>query len=108
MERRVVLEELHISTTALQTICHAVSILQEANWPASPTLKLDLVLNDEGLVLVVDLLRELGGDGVVSGLVFEHETLVALNALENTGLLNGPGADIRPFLLGGLVVLLCV
>lgn len=37
---------------------------------------------------------------MVSSLVLDDETLVALNALEDGRLLNGPGADVGPFLLG--------
>lgn len=43
---------------------------------------------------------------MVSGLVLYNETLVADHALEDNGLFDGPCADVRPLLLGRLVVLL--
>lgn len=72
------------------------------------TLKLHLILNDEGVILVVDSLVKLGGNGMVSSLVLDDETLVALNTLQDGGLLNGPVTDVRPFLIVGLDVLLGV
>ena len=74
------------------------------------TLKLDLVLNHEGLALVVELLGELGGDGMVSSGVLDDKSLVALHALVGGGLLHGPGTDVGPLLvtLGGGGVLLGV
>lgn len=108
VKRLVILEELHVGSTALETICFAISTWPKPNWLVSPTLELDLVLDNEGVVFVVDLLGELRRNGVVSRLVLEHETLVALDTLEHAGLLNRPGADVCPLLLGGLVVLLGV
>lgn len=67
------------------------------------TLKLDLVLDDESLTLVVDLLGELGRDGVVSSRALDNKTLVALDALELVGLLDGPLANVGPFLFALLV-----
>ena len=72
------------------------------------TLKLHLILNDKGVILVVDSLVKLGGNGVVSSLVLHDETLVTLDTLQDGGLLNGPVTDIRPFLIVGLDVLLGV
>jgi hypothetical protein len=89
VESLVVLEELHVGTTTLEA-----------------SLELDLVLDNEGVILVGDGLVELAGDGVVSSLVLENETLVAVNATENRGLLNGPLAVVCPLLLGAF--LLCV
>ena len=89
VEGLVVLEELHVGTTALEA-----------------GLELDLVLDDEGVILVGDGLVELAGDGVVGSLVLENKTLVALNAAEDRGLLDGPLAVVCPLLLGAL--LLCV
>ena len=89
MEGLVVLEELHVGATALEA-----------------GLELDLVLDDEGVILVGDGLVELAGDGVVGSLVLEDETLVALNATEDRGFLDGPLAVVCPLLLGAL--LLCV
>lgn len=62
------------------------------------TLELDLVLDNEGLALVVNLLGELGRDGMVSSGVLDNETLIALHSLVDDGLLDGPLADVGPFL----------
>ena len=91
VEGLVVLEELHVGTTALEA-----------------GLELDLVLDNEGVVLVVDGLGELGGNGVMSSLVLDNKTLIALNTLEDSGLLDSPVANVRPLLIVGLDVLLCV
>jgi hypothetical protein len=72
------------------------------------TLKLHLILNDKGVILVVDSLVKLGGNGMVSSLVLDDETLVALNTLQDGGLLDGPVTDVCPFLIVGLDVLLGV
>ena len=70
------------------------------------TLRLDLILNDEGLALVVNLLGELGRDGVVSGRVLDDETLVALHALQDGRLLDGPLAHVGPVFLRRRILLL--
>jgi hypothetical protein len=44
----------------------------------------------------------------MGGGVLDDQALVALDALEHRGLLDGPLADVRPLLFGGLVVLLGV
>jgi hypothetical protein len=72
------------------------------------TLELDLVLDDEGVVLVVNGLGELGRDGVVGSLVLDDKTLVSLHALEDGRLLSRPGADVGPLLVVGLDILLRV
>lgn len=75
------------------------------------TLELGLVLDDKSLALVVNLLGELGGDGVVGGLVLDDQALVSLHSLVDGGLLDSPLADVRPLLLllaCALEVLLCV
>jgi len=79
------------------------SVRQRAT-TAQRTLKLGLVLNNKSLVLVVNRLGELCGDGVVSGLVLEHETLVALDPSENSRLLNRPGPNVLPFFLRVLLL----
>ena len=43
---------------------------------------------------------------MVSGLVLDDKTFVALHALENSGLLDSPIADVNPFLLSRFVLLL--
>ena len=63
------------------------------------TLKLDLVLDDKGLARVVNLLGELGRDGVVGGGILDNKTLVALDALELERLLHRPFTDKRPLLV---------
>lgn len=67
-------------------------------------MELGLVLDNQGLVLVVNCLWELGRDGVVSGLVLEHETLVAGDSTEHGWLLDGPGTNVLPLLLGLLLL----
>lgn len=71
MKSLVVLKELQVGTAALEA-----------------GLEFDLVLDDKGVLLVGDGLGEFGGDGVVGGLVLEHETLVASDAAQDRGLLN--------------------
>lgn len=73
-----------------------------------PTLKLDFVLNNKGVILVVNGLGELGGDGMVSRLVLDDQSLVTLHTLQYGRLLNGPSANVCPFLVIGLDVLLRV
>lgn len=72
------------------------------------TLQLDLILDHQGLVLVVDLLGELGGDSVMGRRVLDHETLVALNTLQDGGFLDRPGANVGPVLIRLGVLLLGV
>lgn len=82
MELLVLLEELEVGTTAHQGV-----------------LRLDFILDHQGLALVVNLLGELGRDGMVSGRVLHNQTLVTLHSLENGGLLNSPLADKGPVLI---------
>lgn len=62
-------------------------------------MEFGLVLHDKSLVSVVDGLWKLCGNGVVSGLVLEHETLVAFNGTQDGWLLDGPCANVCPFFL---------
>lgn len=73
-------------------------------------MELDLILDNEGLALVVNLLGELGRDGMVSSWVLDHQALVALHSLEDMWLLYSPLSDVRPFFIfvGALGVLLGV
>jgi hypothetical protein len=87
LEGLVVLEELHVGTTALEA-----------------SLELDLVLDDEGVIFVGNGLLKFAGDGVVGSLVLEDETLVALDTAKNGGLLDGPLAVVSPLLLGALLL----
>lgn len=91
MKLLVLLEELQVGTTADQRV-----------------LGLDLILDNQGLALVVDLLGELGGDRVMSSWVLDNKTLVALNSLEDSGLLNRPLANVSPVLIRLGVILLGV
>lgn len=74
----------------------------------SRTLELDLILNYEGLALVIYSLVELGGNGVMSCGVLDHKTFVFFNSLENGRLLNGPGPNIGPVFRSLRVFLLCM
>jgi hypothetical protein len=98
---RVVLEELQVRTTAIKTICVHVRTPTHPNSLRAKklTLKLDFVLNNESLVLVVNGLGELGGDGMVSGLVLDNQSLVTFHAFEHRRLLNGPSTNVCPLLL---------
>ena len=72
------------------------------------TLQLDLVLNNQGLVGVVNLVGELGGNSMVGRLVLDNKTLLALHTLEDVGLLNRPLANVGPLLISASGVLLGV
>lgn len=61
------------------------------------TLHLDLVLNNEGLSLVVNLLGEFGRNGVMGSCVLDNETFITLHTLEDVGLLYSPFSNISPF-----------
>lgn len=61
-------------------------------------------MNDKCLALGVDGLVELGGDGVVCGLVLQNETFVAVDALELGRFLDIPGSYILPLLLSLLLL----
>ena len=89
VELLVLLEELQVGTATDQRV-----------------LGLDLILDHQGLALVVDLLGELGGNGVVRGRVLDDQTLIAFNTLEDGRLFDSPLTDVGPVLLGLGVVLL--
>lgn len=70
------------------------------------TLWLDFVLDNKSFALVVNLLGELGGDGVMSGGILQHQTLIALDTLEHGGFFDGPLPDVSPvFVRGGIFLL---
>ena len=71
-------------------------------------MKLDLILNDKGLALGVNLLGEFGRDGVMGSSVLDYKTFVALDALVFVGLLDRPLANVGPFLFLALGVFLGV
>jgi hypothetical protein len=86
VELLVLLEELEIGTTTLKAIwamsvCIILNSMRHRG--CMHTLKLNLVLYDQGLALVVNLLWEFGGDGVVSSLILYDQTLVSNHAAEN-------------------------
>lgn len=62
-------------------------------------MKLDFVLYDESLALVVNLLGELGGDSVMGSCVLNNETLITLHTLENRWLLYSPFSNVSPLLI---------
>lgn len=70
------------------------------------TLRLDLILNNQGLALVINLLREFRRDSMVGGRVLYNETLVSVDTLEDSGFLNGPFTDVGPVLFRLGVILL--
>ena len=70
------------------------------------TLQLNLVLNDQGLASVVNLVRQLGRDGMVGSLVLDNKTLLTLHSLQDVGLLNCPLANVGPLLIGAGGILL--
>ena len=69
-------------------------------------MKLDFVLDNKSLALIVDLLWELGRDGMMSSWVLDDKTLVALDTWKDTWLLDGPLSDVSPILLTLWVILL--
>lgn len=78
--------------------------------PSKLTLKFDLILDNQWLLLWVDGLFENGRDGVMSSLVLDHKTFIANHAIEDMWLFDSPVADECPFLgiLFLVVLLLCV
>ena len=69
------------------------------------TLRFHLILNHQRLALVVNLLGEFGGNGMVSRSVLHNKTLVALNSLENGRFFDGPLTNVGPLFLRLGVVL---
>ena len=82
MELLVFLKKLQVGTTTDQRV-----------------LWFDLILNNQSLALVVNLLGKLGRDGVVGSRVFHNKTLVTLNSLEDSRLLDSPLTNVGPFLV---------
>lgn len=72
------------------------------------TLRLDLVLDYQGLPLVVNLLGKLGGNGMMSSGTLRDKTLVARNARQNSRFFNSPFANVSPVLVRLGVLLLSV
>ncbi len=63
------------------------------------TLKLNFVLDNKCLSLVLNLLGELGRDGVMSCGILDDKTFVTLHALIDMRLLYSPLSDVCPFLI---------
>jgi hypothetical protein len=109
VELLILLEELEVSTTANKGVYNKRRLAcEQSNRFRCQllTLRLDLVLNHQGFALVVNLLGELGRDGVVGGSVLDHKTLVAINTLQDSRLFNGPFTNVSPFVVGLGVILL--
>ena len=64
------------------------------------TLRFNLILNNQSLALVVDLLGKDGRDGMMGSGILDDETLVAFNAGEDGRLLDSPGTNVGPILVG--------
>jgi hypothetical protein len=69
-------------------------------------LKLDFVLYDQSLALVINLGGEFGRDGVMCRCILDDEAFVALHARVDSGLLYRPLSNVRPvfFTLGVLLL----
>jgi hypothetical protein len=106
VESLVITEELQVSTTTLETICRTISESLELKESSVLTLKLDFVLDNECLSLVLNLLGELGRDGMMSCSILDNKAFVALHALVYMRLLYSPLSNVCPFLI--LVRTLCV
>jgi len=63
------------------------------------TLKLDFVLDNKSLALVVNLFGEFGRDSVMGRCVLDNKTLITFHASENSRLLRGPLTNVCPFFL---------
>jgi hypothetical protein len=70
------------------------------------TLKLDFVLYDQSLALVINLGGEFRRNGMMGSWVLEDEAFVALHARVDSGLLYRPFSNVRPvfFTLGVLLL----
>lgn len=73
-------------------------------------MEFDLILNDQGLALVVNLLREFRRNGMMGSCVLYDQTLIALHSLVNVWFFDGPFTDVCPLLIfvGAFGVLLGV
>jgi hypothetical protein len=63
------------------------------------TLKLNLILYNQSLALVVNLGGKFGRDSMVSSGILDDETFVTLHARVDSGLLYGPLSNVRPVFL---------
>lgn len=68
-------------------------------------MELDFILDYQWLILVVDLLVELGGDSMMGGRILDDQTLVALNGLEHMRFFDRPRANVSPLFVGLRVLL---
>jgi hypothetical protein len=72
------------------------------------TLKLNLILYNQSLALVVNLGGKFGRDSMVSSGILDDETFVTLHARVDSGLLYGPLSNVRPVFLTLWILLLRV
>ena len=79
--------------------------LVDIHCPRAFTLKLDFILYHQRLPLIVDLLGELGRDGMMGRLVLHHQALVAFYPFEHMRFFDGPLANVRPLLVGLFILL---
>lgn len=61
-------------------------------------MELNFVLDHQGLALVIDLLVEFGGDGVMCGGILDDKAFVAINGFQHVWFLDGPLSNIGPVL----------
>ena len=62
-------------------------------------MKFDLILNDKGLALVINLLGEFRRNGMMGSCVLYDQTLIALHSLVHVWFFDGPFTDVCPFLV---------
>ena len=62
-------------------------------------MKFDLILDNEGLPLVVDLLGEFGRNSMMSCGILDDKSLVTFHAFENMGLFYSPFSNVCPFFI---------
>ena len=62
-------------------------------------MKLDFILYNKSLSLVVDGCREFGGDGMMRGCVLHDQPLVTCDSGKDSWLFHRPFADIGPVLV---------
>jgi hypothetical protein len=100
VEGLVITEELQISTTTLETACRLLGCVNFGLSSAEAlTLKLDFILDNKGLALILNLLWEFGRDSMMSSCVLDNQALVAFHAFEDMRFFDSPLSNICPFLV---------
>ena len=79
-----------------------------ANYNFQLTLEFDLVLNHQGLALIVNFLGKFGRNGMMGRWIFHYQSLVAVDTLKDSGFLHSPGSNIGPVFFCFRVLLLCM